>query len=52
MMSDMWCVHRGHGDDQIRLQRLRVALHRINAYFTDNDWTVLSRLLDREHRNR
>jgi hypothetical protein len=37
------------GDTHIKLQRLRVGLHKISAYYTDKDWVSLSRLLDRQH---
>ena len=34
---------RGDRTTRIKLHRLRVALHKINSYFTDKDWTALSR---------
>ena len=39
----------GNGDSQIALKRLRIGLHKINAYFTERDWKALCRLLDRNH---
>ena len=34
------------GEKEISLRRLRVGLHKINAYFTEKDWMLLCRLLD------
>ena len=30
----------GGGDGTVTLRRLRVGLHKINAYFTERDWKV------------
>ena len=48
-----WLFHKiSRGDKEIRLQRLRVGLHKINAYFTQKDWALLCRLLDRDRTRR
>lgn len=36
------------GEKEITLRRFRVGLHKINAYFTEKDWAMLCRLLDRD----
>ena len=36
------------GDQEVSLRRLRVGLHKISSYFTEKDWSLLSRLLDRD----
>ncbi len=47
--SIKWLYNKiSRGDKEITLRRLRVGLHKINAYFTEKDWAMLCRLLDRD----
>lgn len=44
-----WLYNKiSRGEKEITLRRLRVGLHKINAYFTEKDWSMLCRLLDRD----
>lgn len=47
--SIKWLYQKiSRGDKEITLRRLRIGLHKINAYFTEKDWGMLCRLLDRD----